>query len=354
MTLQRTMMPTTKPPVGFAVRYEPAVSPLEIGGDWYDVLAVGDHQIGIIVGDCVGSGLAAAAVMGQLRSSARVLLVNGVGPGRLLDELDSAAALIAGAYCTTVFVGIVDTDTGQMTYSSAGHIPALLAVPDAPPETLTGATSVPLAVQKTGPRPQASKFLSPSSTLMLYTDGLVERREQLIDNGIRHAGEVLADTIESSADVVADAVLKRLAPEDGFDDDVAIVVYRRPPAPLKIDVLATPDLLSDIRGRIAGWLQASGIPDELAGDIVLVVNEACTNSIEHAYRAMAAGRMVVCAEARGRGISIRITDFGSWKLPDANPRTRGRGVPLMRAVSGDVTLDGTSTGTTVTMNFELA
>lgn len=354
LTLQRTMTPTTKPPVGFAVRYEPAVSPLEIGGDWYDVLAIGGHQIGIVVGDCVGSGLSAAAVMGQLRSSARALLVSGASPGRLLDELDSAAALIAGAYCATVFVGIIDTDTGQMAYSSAGHIPALLAVPGATHETLTGATSVPLAVRKAGPRPEASKFLAPGSTLMLYTDGLVERREELIDNGIRDAGEVLAETIGSTADVVADAVLRRLAPKDGFDDDVAIVVYRRPPAPLEIDVLATPDQLSGIRDQITAWLQATGIPDELAGDIVLVVNEACTNSIEHAYRATAPGRMVVCAEAKGRGISIRVADFGSWKLPDSNPRTRGRGVPLMRAVSGDVLLDGTSTGTTVTMNFELA
>ncbi|MGH7293101.1 MAG: PP2C family protein-serine/threonine phosphatase, partial [Myxococcota bacterium] len=84
LTLQRTLMPTTKPPVGFAVRYEPAVSPLEIGGDWYDVLDIGDHQIGVVVGDCVGSGLSAAAVMGQLRSSARVLLINGTAPARLL------------------------------------------------------------------------------------------------------------------------------------------------------------------------------------------------------------------------------------------------------------------------------
>jgi len=353
-TFQRTMMPTTKPPVGFAVRYEPAASPLEIGGDWYDVLAVGDHQVGIVVGDCVGSGLSAAAVMGQLRSSARVLLVNGVSPGRLLDELDSAAALIAGAYCTTVFVGVVDADTGHMTYSSAGHVPALLAAPGEPAHGLTGATSVPLAVQKSGPRPEASAFLPPGSTLMLYTDGLVERRDEGVDDGIERAGHVLVETIGSSADVVADAVLSRLVAADGFDDDVAIVVYRRPPAPLLIEVPATPDQLSDIRQQIAAWLLATGIPDDLAGDIVLVVNEACTNSIEHAYRGTAPGRMVVCAEAKGRGISIRIDDFGSWKLPDANPRTRGRGVPLMRAVSGDVTLDGTSTGTTVTLNFELS
>lgn len=116
---------------------------------------------------------------------------------------------------------------------------------------------------------------------------------------------------------------------------------------------ATPDQLSDMRGQLTRWLKATGIPEDLAGDIVLVVNEACTNSIEHGYRATKPGRMLVCAEAKGRGICIRITDFGSWKLPDANPRIRGRGVPLMRAVSGEVTLDGTSTGTTVTMTFEL-
>ena len=353
LTLQRTMLPTSKPPVGFAVRYEPAVSPLEIGGDWYDVLTIDDHHIGIIVGDCVGSGLGAAAVMGQLRSSARVLLINGTAPARLLEELDSAAALIPGAYCATVFVGTIDTDTGAMTYSSAGHVPALLAVPGAIPETLTKAVSVPLAVQRAGPRLEASRFLSPSSTLMLYTDGLVERREDPIDNGIQRAGRVLADLIEFPAEDVADAVLSRLSPAEGFDDDVAIVIYRRPPAPLQIEVPATPDRLGEIRARLGAWLRATGIADDLAADIALVVNEACTNSIEHGYRAREPGLMIVYVEAKGRGICIRISDFGSWKLPDADSRVRGRGVPLMRAVSGDVTLDGTSTGTTVTMNFQL-
>ena len=255
-----------------------------------------------------------------------------------------------------MFVCTIDTDTGEMTYGSAGHTPALLAVPDsgAAPQTLTGATSVPLAVQRSGPRPQTSTSLPPGSTLLLYTDGLVERRDDLLDNGIERVGQVLADTIEFPAEAIADAVLSRVTPPDGFDDDVAIVVYRRPPAPLRIDVAATPDQLSDIRGRLGDWLRATGITDDLAGDIVLVVNEACTNSIEHGYRATAPGRMLVFAEAEGRGICIRITDFGSWKLPDANPRLRGRGVPLMRAVSGDVTLDGTSRGTTVVMNFQLA
>jgi serine phosphatase RsbU (regulator of sigma subunit)/anti-sigma regulatory factor (Ser/Thr protein kinase) len=353
LTLQRAMVPTTRPPVGFAVRYEPAVSPLEIGGDWYDVLVIGDDRIGIIVGDCVGSGLIAAAVMGQLRSSARALLVNGAPPSRLIEELDSAATLIPGAYCTTVFVGTLDTSTGELTYSSAGHLPALLAAPGAAIEMLTEASSVPLAVQYPTSRPQASTRLRPGATLMLYTDGLVERRDAVIDDGIQRAGDVLVDTLDYSAEDVADTMLGRLTPPSGFDDDVAIVVYRRPPTALRLDLVATPDQLGHIRGSLANWLRAASIPEELAADIILVVNEACTNSIEHGYRDRMPGPMVVHAEANGREICIEITDSGSWKTPDPNPRTRGRGVPLMRAVSGGMAVEGTGTGTTVTLSFPL-
>ena len=114
LTLQRAMLPPMQPPPGFAVRYEPAVPPLEIGGDWYDVLPIGDHRIGIVVGDCVGRGLPAAAIMGQLRSSARALLINGAEPALLLEQLDSAASLIPNAYCTTVFLAILDTESGSL------------------------------------------------------------------------------------------------------------------------------------------------------------------------------------------------------------------------------------------------
>ena len=106
------------------MRYEPAVPPLEIGGDWYDVLPIGDHRIGIVVGDCVGRGLPAAAIMGQLRSSARALLLTGAEPALLLEQLDSAASLIPDAYCTTVFLAILDTESGVLEYSNAGHMPA--------------------------------------------------------------------------------------------------------------------------------------------------------------------------------------------------------------------------------------
>src|SRR5262249_10812044 len=87
-SLQRAILAPTAPPPGFAVRYDPAVTPLEIGGDWYDVLSLGGHRIGVIVGDCVGRGLSAAAVMGQLCSSARALLLTGAQPAVVLEHLD--------------------------------------------------------------------------------------------------------------------------------------------------------------------------------------------------------------------------------------------------------------------------
>ena len=288
MTLQRAMLPPLEPPPGFTVRYEPAVPPLEIGGDWYDVLPVGDHRIGIVVGDCVGRGLPAAAIMGQLRSSARALLLTGAQPAVLLEQLDSAASLIPNAYCTTVFLAILDTESGVLQYSNAGHMPAVLARAGSGSglrtTVLTDARSVPLAVRRDLPRPQASQALPPGSTLMLFTDGLVERKHESIDDGIARAADVLVNTMKLPLDVVADAVLRQLAPAAGYDDDVAMVIYRHELVPLRIESDATADKLAGIRHRLTGWLRAADVPGELAADIVLVVNEACTNSVEHAYR----------------------------------------------------------------------
>lgn len=236
LTLQRTMLPSVEPPAGFAVRYEPAVPPLEIGGDWYDVLPIGDHRIGIVVGDCVGRGLPAAAIMGQLRSSARALLITGAEPAVLLEQLDSAASLIPNAYCTTVFLAILDTYSGVMQYSNAGHMPAMLAGP-APARTsvLTDAVSVPLAVRRAEPRPQASLVLPAGSTLMLFTDGLVERKHESIDIGIARAADVLVETMQLPLDEVPAAVVSALAPASGYDDDVAMVIYRHQPTHLRIE-----------------------------------------------------------------------------------------------------------------------
>jgi PAS domain S-box-containing protein len=351
LTLQRAMLPPTRPLPGFAVRYEPAVRPLEIGGDWYDVLPVGEHRIGIIVGDCVGRGLAAAAVMGQLRSSARALFLTGAAPGRLLEELDSVAELIPDAYCATALVAILDTRTGVLQYSSAGHIPAVLATPDAPPVMLVDAASVPLAVRGGGARPQAQRTLPPHATLMLFTDGLVERRDTDIDAGLTRAAEVLGQTLGLPAESVADAVLHEMAPPQGYDDDVAIVVYRDVHAPFRIELPAVPELLSEVRQRLSSWLRTAAVPDDLVSDIVLAVNEAATNCVEHAYVGRDPGDMRVEAHLVDRGIRARVVDDGNWKAPSGDTRLRGRGLPMMDAVSESVYVERAPSGTAVDMRF---
>jgi PAS domain S-box-containing protein len=351
LTLQRSMLAPTELPPGFAVRYEPAVPPLEIGGDWYDVLPVGEDRIGIIVGDCVGRGLAAAAVMGQLRSSGRALLLTGASPAKLLENLDLVARLIPDAFCTTVFVAILDTRSQTLTYSSAGHVPAVLAARDAAPHLLTDARSVPLAVHRDEPRPQATAALSGGSTLLLYTDGLVERRSESIDEGIARVTDVLVQTAELPVDTVADVMLETLAPSLGYDDDVAIVLYRHPAAALVIEIDAIPLRLTAVRHQLSAWLHATGVPEPLVADIVLVVNEACSNSAEHAYRGQQPGLMRVEATVSDGHIHVRVSDAGSWKTPPADPGTRGRGILLMRTLSEQVELDGTAHGTTVGMRF---
>ena len=354
LTLQHAMLAPSKLPPGFAVRYEPAVTPLEIGGDWYDVLRVGEHRIGIIVGDCVGRGLAAAAVMGQLRASARALLLTGAEPARLLEELDAVAELIPDAFCTTVFLAILDTESGEFSYSCAGHLPAVLAAPGKPHTLITDARSVPLAVQRKAARPQATVTLPPGSTLMLYTDGLVERRDIALDDGIHHLGETVAGGTNLTADDIADEVLTELAPPSGYDDDIAIVVYRQPYPPLAINRVVNADQLGDLRHQLADWLHDARVSEEKIADIVLAVNEAVANSIEHGYQGRKPGKIRLKGDNDGARVRIKITDKGSWKPAATDPGVRGRGLLLIRAVSDWLEMDCTPKGTTVDMSFGLS
>ncbi|HEU4362361.1 MAG TPA: SpoIIE family protein phosphatase [Mycobacterium sp.] len=351
LTLQRAILTPGEPPTGFAVRYEPAVSPLEIGGDWYDVMPITDRQTAIIVGDCVGRGLSAAAVMGQLRSSARALLLTGAEPARVLEQLDSVAALIPNAVCTTAFVAILDAESATLRYSCAGHLPAVLATPEAGMAVLDDARSVPLAVHRNDARPQAAAVLAPGSTLVFYTDGLVERRRESLDDGIARLGAMVAAMTTSTVDSVADAVVHDMAPADGYDDDVALVVYRHPPDPLVIDTDATAGQLREVRHQLAAWLGAANIPATVSADIVTAVNEACENSVEHAYRGRNRGTMHVAATITCAQIQVQVADFGSWKAPPHDPGHRGRGLSLIRALSDRFELDHRGSGTTADMSF---
>jgi anti-sigma regulatory factor (Ser/Thr protein kinase) len=187
---------------------------------------------------------------------------------------------------------------------------------------------------------------------MLFTDGLVERRGESIDDGIARVADVLTRHTNSPVDAVADVVLRELAPAEGYDDDVAIVVCRPPIDSFRIDEDATPERLADVRHRLNAWLESVSVANDLAADIVLAVGEACTNSIEHAYRGRPRSTMRVEAAVDGDEIRLRVIDYGSWKTP-VSRRNRGRGLLLIRAVSDAAKVNSSAAGTTVAMNFRV-
>ena len=205
-----------------------------MGGDWHDIVGLPDGRIAVVVGDCVGHDLGAATAMGQLRSAFRALLLEDFGPARALSAMDRFVALVPGAWGTTAVCGVLDPETGLFTYSSAGHPPGVVAARDGSVVLLDQARSFPLGVAPEAGRAEASFVLSPRSTLLLYTDGLVERRGRSIMDGIAKTGTVMLGGNDDTLEELASQVMTRMAPAGGYGDDVALVLYRHP-APLQMD-----------------------------------------------------------------------------------------------------------------------
>jgi serine phosphatase RsbU (regulator of sigma subunit)/anti-sigma regulatory factor (Ser/Thr protein kinase) len=353
LALQRAILGPSRLPAGFAVRYEPAARPLEVGGDWYDTVALPGGRIGIVVGDCVGRGLEAATVMGQLRSACRALLLQDSRPDRVLLALDHFAEGISGAMCTTVFCGVLDPVAGKLTYSSAGHLPGILAFPDGTTQLLDRALALPLAVRPGAPRPCEERELPARSTLLLYTDGLVERRRVVLTDGIARAADVMAHQRGAPLEDLAAHLMTRLAPADGYEDDVALLLYRQP-APLAITFAAEAGQLAPVRGALRGWLEKCDVPVELVQKVLVAVGEACTNAIEHGRR-RADDTVRLRAEALVDQISVTVADTGQWKapVPPAGSRRRGHGLLVMRAMMDDVAITSSAAGTTVAMRTRI-
>jgi len=364
LTLQHAILAPTELSPGFAARYTPAVPPLEVGGDWYGVVPLPGQRTGVIVGDCVGRGLPAAAVMGQLRSASQAVLLRAPGPAEAVGDLDTFASRIPGAECATVFCAVIDPAAGTVTYSSAGHPPPVLVTAEGDHRLLDQAQSLPLAMLPASwTRPQATAALPPGATLMLYTDGLVERRNQSLDTGIDAAAAALARNPHDHPDNIADHVMSAMEPPAGYDDDVAVLVYRHPPAPLTVQVPADdPASLALLRSRLRQWLSAAAIGTREGNDITIAAGEATANAFEHATAGRPAGatpvQITLTARAAGNTVEMTVTDTGAWRPPPPDrehpaPGTRGHGIIFMRALMDHVTISPSPHGTTVTMTKEL-
>ena len=225
-TLQQAMLQPASDHPTVAARYRPAALDLAVGGDWYDVIDLDDHCRAMVVGDCVGHGLDAATAMGQLRSAARALLFEHHDPAAVLERLDVVAASIPGAFATSVVCVVIDRLDGVLHYSRAGHPPAATGRSQ---RSALARRRHRIAAPGRGrtPRTSASVDYSGGDLLVLYTDGLVERRGETIDYGLDRLADTAAHWFERrlGAAETADGLLHDLLPGRG-DDDVVLVVKR--------------------------------------------------------------------------------------------------------------------------------
>lgn len=234
--LQRALLPAieAQPGVAVAARYLPASA--GVGGDWYDLFALPDGAVSVTIGDVVGHDLRAAASMGQLRSVIRSYAAEVADPAEVLDRADRLVQSFAMAQLATAFYArLARSAPGEhpawwLSYANAGHPPPLLHLPDGSGRWLEGATGPPIGAPRHGRRPDATVGLEAGTTLVCFTDGLVERRERDLDVGLRRledlvgagewlaAGEAPAVRLEALCELLTGRLL-----DPARSDDVAIL-----------------------------------------------------------------------------------------------------------------------------------
>jgi serine/threonine-protein kinase RsbW len=226
LDLQTAMLPkatVTVPGVRIAVRYRAAEQQLQVGGDWYDVLPLPAGRIGLVIGDVLGHSLDAAVVMGQLRSAANALGPTVCGPAELLTRLEAFAGRVPAADLATLCYLELDPRSGTVRYASAGHPPPVLLDAEGSPHLLDGAQSMPLCVEPSAARPEATTQLRPGSLLVLYTDGLVERRGESLTVGTNRLLTAIAAHRSEDPERLSDALIDELLGVRPFADDVALL-----------------------------------------------------------------------------------------------------------------------------------
>ncbi len=331
MTLQRSVLPERMPEVEriqLAARYVPGSTGLSVGGDWYDAIELGPSRLGVAVGDVVGKGVLAAATMTQLRNALRVYALEGLKPSSVLARLNRLVDVTGPSFATLLYA-VIDTEGLTCRYASAGHPPPLLVSGSTRTSVfLEGGRSVPLgAHSEVGYRQQLVR-LRPGDTLLLYTDGLVERREATLDEGLERF---------------------RAVTEKG-PDDVAVLGIRALPLParrLELALPAEPASLAEVRTSLRDWLLGTGVPDPIGAEIVLACSEACANAVEHA-QAPSRSEFRVAAEKRGDDVLVRVRDFGRWRAPQARA-DRGYGFALIEELMDAVEVERSEAGTEVTL-----
>ncbi|GAY12895.1 SpoIIE family protein phosphatase [Pseudonocardia sp. N23] len=354
VTLQRSLLPQSLPEterLAMATRYQPGTEGTEAGGDWFDVLDLGEQRFALVVGDVVGRGPSAAAVMGQLRSALAANLVNGQSPAGALEQLDLFARRVKGAMASTVVCAVIDCSTGDLRYACAGHPPPLVAGIDGV-RLLAAGRGTPLGVFGRPPFVEAEDRLDLGETILLCSDGLFERRNEVIDDGMDRLVDVFGDLTGTRPEPSADALLERMSEGSAVPDDTALVLARLLPAPLRLELAAEPKELAGLRRVVARWCTHAGVDEDAVTDLQLALGEAATNAVEHAYPSGADGVVEVDLDLLPDAtVAVRVTDHGTWRPPPADPGYRGRGLVLIRELAREVEVVAGDDGTVVSFHM---
>ncbi|MFE4799902.1 SpoIIE family protein phosphatase [Streptomyces sp. NPDC056708] len=353
VTLQRSLLPQEleqPDDLRIAATYQPGGTDAAVGGDWYDVITLGAGRTALVIGDVMGRGVRAAAVMGQLRTAVRAYARLDLPPHEVLQLLDGLAAEIDASQIATCAYAVHDPNEGRLVYASAGHLPILVCHEDGTVHRAEDPTGPPLG---TGGwiHTSGTIALPPGSTAVLYTDGLVERRSEDIDEGVAALERALSGA-KGSPQVVCDRLIRSLGVTAEHDDDVAVLVVQHPArtgANAELFHNASLDLLGGIeaapraRAFATGVLTSWRFPVELCDLGVLAAGELVANSLKHGTPPMRLGlrrtdrRLIIevtdgddhlprrrradPADEAGRGISIVATIATSW----GSRRTPGGG-----------------------------
>jgi serine phosphatase RsbU (regulator of sigma subunit)/anti-sigma regulatory factor (Ser/Thr protein kinase) len=357
VTLQRSVLPASLPRIKgaqLAARYLPGTAELDVGGDWFDAIPLADGRLGLVVGDVVGKGVEAAAAMAQLRNGLRAFTLDRLKPASALARLNRLADESLETTFATLVYAVIDPKTRVCRIASAGHPPPIVAFADGRVELIEGGRGLPLGVAPDTRYKQTTVELPVGSVLLLYSDGLVERRGHSIDEGLTRVREAVGEGPRNPEQLV-EHVVERLVGSTERGDDIALLAFRLlavAPDPLDLRVPSDVEALALVRDSLRVWLEGTTATPADAHDLVLAAWEACANAVEHAHEP-AAEHVTLRADLRNGLVRIVVEDSGSWK-PPANRSDRGLGLRLMHSLMSSVDIARDDAGTRVTLEKELA
>lgn len=352
-TLQRSLLPRQLPQLPglrMAARYLPAAVESAVGGDWYDVIELHSRSIGFVIGDVAGHGLAAATFMGQLRSAIRAYALDTDGPAEVMTKLAAFSDHMRSRMATVIYATL-NLTTWEARIARAGHPYPLLIRADGSAEYLSAGGGPPIGTVGGHAYDEQSLTLSPGETLLLYTDGLIERRGGKLSDGERTLLEVAASSPDEP-ELKCQGIISRLTKDTTIADDIAILAVQTVGLHelLEVEVSAEPAQLATARHLIRRWIEANEGTDDDCAAFAIAVSEAFANSIEHAYGPRRAA-VELGASLRDGIATVTIRDRGRWREPRSG--NRGRGIPIMREFMDDVSIERAPEGTTVHLRRRL-